>query len=675
MNRPHDRVPGLPTSRGAPSEDHEWLETDGLGAFASGTSSGIRTRRYHGILSVATAPPGGRCLLVNGVESTLELASGSIALSSQRYRPDVVHPDGASRIERFACEPWPTWTLRLPDGRALVHELFLVHGEPTAVLSWRIEGGAAAAASGARLRVRPLVSGRDIHTLHHENERLRFEAFVEGEQVAWRPYAELPELRLRSNARYAHDPCWYRQFEYREERARGYDSTEDLAAPGVFEFDLERGEALLVLSARADAKPAESDVARFVARARKAESARRGALGSALARAADHYIVARGAGRTIIAGYPWFGDWGRDTFIALRGLCIATGRLGDARDILLGWSELVRDGLLPNRFPDQGTEPEYNSIDAALWYVIAIDAYLKARAKLGSPPATAERARLEAAVGAILDGLSRGTRYGIHVDDDGLLAAGEPGVQLTWMDAKVGDDVITPRCGKPVEVQALWINALCIGAEFDARWRELAERAAASFAPKFWNEERGCLHDVVDVDHVRGRVDATLRPNQILAVAGLPHALLRGRRARAVVDALEKQFWTPLGLRSLAPDDPRYAPIYAGDPSQRDRVYHQGTVWPWLMGPFVEAWLAVRANSAAARDEARARFLAPLHAHLGEAGLGHVSEIADARAPHTPRGCPFQAWSVGELLRLELEVLAAPAATAPARVEHVTGVR
>lgn len=638
------------------SETHEWLETDGLGAFASGTSLGIRTRRYHGILSAALAPPGGRHLLVNGVECTLDTDGGPVALSSQRYAPDVLHPDGATRIERFDCDPWPTWSLRLPDGRALVHELFLVHGEPTVVLSWRLHGDARG--GRARLRVRPLVSGRDLHSLHHENERLRFEAFVEGEQVAWRLYAELPELRLRSNALYAHDPCWYRNFEYSEERARGYDSTEDLAAPGVFEFDLERGEALLVLSASPSAHSSAPNVVTFVARARKAELARRAALGSALERAADHYIVARGAGRTIIAGYPWFGDWGRDTFIALRGLCIATGRLGDARDILLGWAELVRDGLLPNRFPDQGTEPEYNSIDASLWYVIAVDAYLKARAKLGSPPATAERERLESAVGSILDGLARGTRFGIRVDDDGLLAAGEPGVQLTWMDAKVGDDVITPRCGKAVEVQALWINALCIGAEFDARWRELAERAAASFAPKFWNEERGFLHDVVDVDHVRGQVDASLRPNQILAVAGLPHALLRGRRARSVVDALEKQLWTPLGLRSLAPDDPRYAPIYAGDPSQRDRVYHQGTVWPWLIGPFVEAWLAVRANSAAARDEARARFLAPLHAHLGEAGLGHVSEIADARAPHTPRGCPFQAWSVGELLRLELDVLA-----------------
>jgi predicted glycogen debranching enzyme len=302
--------------------------------------------------------------------------------------------------------------------------------------------------------------------------------------------------------------------------------------------------------------------------------------------------------------------------------------------------------MLPNRFVDDGEAPEFNAVDASLWYVVAV-CELLARGSEPSP-------RLEAAVTAILEGYQKGTRYGIRMDEDALVAAGAPGVQLTWMDARVGERVITPRVGKPVEVQALWVNALRLaGATFERPdWSALAERAQASFERRFWNEAAGCLLDVADPD------DATLRPNQILAVGGLPHALLGGERARHVVDVVERELWTPLGLRSLAPGEPGYAPRYEGGPAARDAVYHQGTAWAWLLGPFVEAWLRVRGGSAAAKREARARFVAPLLAHLDDAGLGHVSEIADAEPPHTPRGCPFQAWSLGELLRLECAVLA-----------------
>ena len=370
-------------------------------------------------------------------------------------------------------------------------------------------------------------------------------------------------------------------------------------------------------------------------------------------------MVTRGTGRTIIAGYPWFGDWGRDTFIALRGLCLATGRLDDARSILLEWGSVVSQGMLPNRFADDGDTPEYNSVDASLWYVVVVGEWLDAMVAVGREVATSDQACLRTAVETILEDYMRGTRYRIHADVDGLLACGAPGTQLTWMDAKLGDGVVTPRIGKPVEVQALWVNALDVGARFVPHWGELRDGARTTFEARFWNEPRGCLYDAVDVDHVAGTGDASVRPNQLFALGGLPLALVEGKRARRLLELAERELLTPLGLRSLAPGEPGYAPHYAGGVRERDAAYHQGTVWPWLMGAFVEAWLRARDSSEPAKAEARARFLAPLHEHLNVAGLCHVSEIGDAEAPHTPNGCPFQAWSVGELLRLELGVLAA----------------
>jgi predicted glycogen debranching enzyme len=313
--------------------------------------------------------------------------------------------------------------------------------------------------------------------------------------------------------------------------------------------------------------------------------------------------------------------------------------------------------MLPNRFADQGDEPEYNSVDASLWFVVAVHDYLAARLESGKAAPARERKRMQAAVESILNGYARGTRFGIRMELDGLLAAGEPGVALTWMDARIEGRPVTPRIGKPVEVQALWLNALRIGAAFSERWSEAFQRGLASFGERFWNEETGSLHDVVDVDHVSDRIDATCRPNQIFAVGGLPFALLEGERARRLVATVQQRLWTPLGLRSLAPEEPGYVPHYGGGVSERDHAYHQGTVWPWLAGPFVEAWMRARGDTSEARHEARAFFLGPLLEHLDQAGIGHVSEIADAEPPHTPRGCPFQAWSTGELLRLELQVL------------------
>jgi predicted glycogen debranching enzyme len=317
--------------------------------------------------------------------------------------------------------------------------------------------------------------------------------------------------------------------------------------------------------------------------------------------------------------------------------------------------------MLPNRFGDRGDEPEFNAVDASLWYVVAVHEYLQAISDKKLIPCRFCGARsgcLESALLAILEGFARGTRHGIRMDEDGLLAAGEPGVQLTWMDAKVGDWVVTPRIGKPVEVQALWLNALRIGGALDRRWKEAFTRGRDSFGKRFWNEARRCLHDVVDVDHRAGAVDTLLRPNQIFAVGGLPFPVLEGERARRVVDVVEAELWTPLGLRSLGPSEPGYIGRYEGDVRERDGAYHQGTVWPWLLGAFVEAWVRVRGGTAGAKAEARDRFLQPLLRHLAEAGLGHISEIADGDAPHTPRGCPFQAWSVGEAIRLDRVVLA-----------------
>ena len=363
----------------------------------------------------------------------------------------------------------------------------------------------------------------------------------------------------------------------------------------------------------------------------------------------------RGSGSTIVAGYPWFTDWGRDTFISLRGLCLATGRYDEALGILREWAGVVSQGMLPNRFADAGEAPEYNAVDASLWFVVAVHELLGAVPSL----AGADRQLLQDAVEAVLEGYSGGTRFGIRMDGDGLLAAGAPGVQLTWMDARVGDRVVTPRIGKPVEIQALWINALWIASRFSDRWTPVFARASAAFDARFWNEEAGHLFDVVDVDHVTGAVDASLRPNQLFAVGGLPLPLVGGARAARIVEAVEAQLLTPIGLRSLAPGHPAYVGRYSGGVAERDGAYHQGTVWPWLMGAFVEAWLNVHGNTASSRAEARRRFLEPMLAFVRISGAGHLPEVADGDAPHRPGGCPFQAWSVGEAIRLDRVVLAA----------------
>ncbi|HXW05646.1 MAG TPA: amylo-alpha-1,6-glucosidase [Vicinamibacterales bacterium] len=624
----------------------EWLEADGLGGFASGTSTLVRTRRYHGLLLPALTPPTSRVMLVNGLEAWVDAPSGRFAISTQRYAPDVVHPDGLGRLVSFTQDPWPSWIFRLEDGSELVQELFAVHGAPVTAISWRLSEPR----PGVVLSVRPLLSGRDYHSIHHENSAFRFDAHVAGERTTWSPYDGLPGVTAVSNGRYAHAPDWYRNFLYEEERIRGLDCVEDLASPGVLTWDLSTPAVLLLTT---DARAVNGRAEQAFEELRQRE-ARRRVYPSILHRAADAYLVSRGMGRTIVAGYPWFTDWGRDTFISIRGLCLATGRLEVARDILMAWSGAVSEGMLPNRFPDRGDVPEFNSVDASLWYIVAVGEFLNACRDRGVQLTEHEESALKRAVDAILTGYAAGTRYGIRLDDDGLLACGRTDAQLTWMDAKIGDWVVTPRTGKPVEIQALWLNALDVAGAWSDRWTADLEKGTRAFAQRFWNPSDGCLYDVVDVDHRRGTVDASVRPNQILAVGGLPRMLLDRERARRVVDAVEARLVTPMGLRSLAPGSPAYASRYEGSPAERDARYHQGTVWPWLIGPFVEAWLRVHGPTARTRREARERFLAPLLELAARSG-GHLPEIADADPPHTPRGCPAQAWSVAEVLRVSLQ--------------------
>ncbi len=628
--------------------DTEWIETDGLGGYAMGTVSGLRTRRYHALLCVAAAPPTDRRTLVNGLDLELTTPAGVFNLSPQNYAPDVLIPGGQAWLREFSHDPWPTWRFELPDGLRLTQELFVTRGQARTVLRWRLE----APAPGVSLAVRPFLSNRDHHALHAENPAFHFRA---TEVNGWRviqPYAGAPAIAWLANARFDDERLWYRHFLYREEQARGLDCVEDLAMPGVLTYDLSAGEGALVLATAAD-PAASAALAHARARARGARQrrpARGGGQGATTARAADAYVVARGSGATIIAGYPWFTDWGRDTFISMRGLCLAQGRLDEALGILRAWAATVDHGMVPNRFPDRGAAPEFNAVDASLWFVIVVGELTAALTRARRPLSKPDAELLRGAALEILRGYRTGTRHGIHVAADGLVAAGEPGVQLTWMDAKVGDQVITPRIGKPVEIQALWINALAVGIPFDERLKPLERLARERFLARF-PLPNGQLKDVIDVDHVDGRDDPSMRPNQIFAVGGLPRFLLSGAQARAVVEAVETELLTPWGLRTLARADTRYQPRYAGDVRARDGAYHQGTVWPWLMGPFLEALLRVhgRAKASARIPE----LLSQLRTHARTTGGGHLPEIADGDAPHTPNGCPFQAWSLAELLRIE----------------------
>jgi predicted glycogen debranching enzyme len=631
----------------------EWLETNGIGGFASGTISGASTRRYHAVLTAATKPPLGRITTVAKIEETLIVAGERFDLSSNQY-PGKVSPEGYKFITSFRLDPFPIWTYRV-DGIELEKRVFMVQGENTTVCRWTLLANGGNAVDQISLEVRPLLSFVDYHHLRHEDAAFSTDFESRLNVVSVKPNGDMPELFFVHNGASVNKTgYWYNNFEYAIEKERGFDYTEDLFQPFSISFNLTAPATVVVSTERTavvdDIALEKSEIerrAKLVAQAGANDD-----FTKQLVLASDQFIAKRGDGETVIAGYPWFSDWGRDTMISLNGLTLATNRPEIAKNILLEFSRHLSQGMLPNRFPDVGEEAEYNTVDATLWYFEAIRAYLE---KTGDYDFV--RQNLYSKLADIIYWHLRGTRYKIHVDTDGLLYAGEPGVQLTWMDAKIGDLVITPRTGKPVEIQALWYNALKIMAGLAERfgdsqdktkYESMANLAKLSFNAVFWNEAEQCLYDVVE----NGNRDGAIRPNQILA-ASLPYSMLEDERAKLVLEKVTDELLTPVGLRSLSPNDPRYCPVYEGSPFDRDSAYHQGTVWAWLIGPYVDAYR--RVHGASKSTEARvAEILSGFSAHLFQAGLGQISEIFDAEPPHAPRGCFAQAWSVAEVLRVIL---------------------
>jgi predicted glycogen debranching enzyme len=638
-------------SRADESLEREWLETNGIGGFASSTIWGTNTRRYHGLLVAATKPPMGRMVLLSKLEETVIVEGKRFELSTNRY-PGVLHPQGFAYLVSFRLDPFPVFRYEV-DEISIEKTIFMVHGENTTVVQYTAVGD-----RRCSLEIRPLVAFRDYHALTHQNAALHDEYVEDGMHVSFQPYEGVPKLFFRyENGSLEKTGHWFRNFEYGRELQRGLDFMEDLFNPFLVSIEMNPGATTSIVASALWHEARNFNLLREqeLQRRRKviARVSFEDPLAAMLLTAADQYIVNRGQGQTILAGYHWFSDWGRDTMIALPGITLVTGRCDSARAILGEFALHVSQGMLPNRFPDAGDEPEYNTVDAALWFFEAVRAYLE---YTGDRDFVLEQ--LYPKLKEIIDWYVAGTRFGIHVDADGLVYAGKAGTQLTWMDAKIGDFVVTPRQGKPVEIQALWYNALCIQRELaravadsstEAFAREIAENTHQNFNRLFWNEELECLYDVVDGD----RRDSSIRPNQIFA-ASLRHPLVGSERGRKVVLVVEKHLLTPLGLRSLAPSDPKYRPTYGGNVQSRDSAYHQGTVWPWLMGPFITAYLKVHRHSSEAVANVRL-WLRSFEEHLRTAGLRHISEVADGNAPHRPGGCIAQAWSVGELLRAIVE--------------------
>ncbi|MGB8581986.1 MAG: amylo-alpha-1,6-glucosidase [Candidatus Sulfotelmatobacter sp.] len=636
----------------------EWLETNGLGGFASSTIVGLNTRRYHGLLVAAIKPPVDRYVLLSKLEETLLLDGRAFDLSANLY-PSVVHPQGFRYLKQFRLDPFPIFTYEI-EGVEIEKTVFMVQGENSTIVQYRLgnKSGSKSLSQKIELELRPLIAFRDYHSTTHENGALNSTVESAPGLASITPYAGLPSLHLAHNAgQLGSGSNWYRNFEYDAERERGLDFVEDLFNPCVLRFDLraESAAAVIASTERRDAAKVDEYLQAEISRRRS--NARRAPVEDdfvkALTAAADQFIVARGEQKTVIAGYHWFSDWGRDTMIALPGLTLPLKRYDLAQSILRIFSQHVDRGMLPNRFPDAGEMPEYNTVDATLWFFEAIRAYLAYSGDLEFV-----RNDLYSILTDIVSWHVRGTRFGIKVDSDGLLSSGEPGIALTWMDARVGDWVVTPRRGKPVEIQALWYNALCVlenlaqqleDADGRKRYGAMAALAKRSFNRLFWNEKNECLYDVVN----GGPPDSSIRPNQIFAVS-LPYTMLNPARANRVLDVVQEHLLTPFGLRTLAPSDPQYRGRYTGDQTSRDGAYHQGTVWPWLMGPFLTAYIKVHGGGEPARRQAES-WLSAFKEHMTDSGLGKVSEIFEGDAPHRPVGCIAQAWSVAELLRATVE--------------------
>ncbi|OLD81677.1 MAG: glycogen debranching protein [Acidobacteria bacterium 13_1_20CM_58_21] len=645
------------------AESREWLVTNGIGGYASGTVAGSQTRRYHGVLIAALQPPVGRTQLVSTIDEIVHYAGADFSLATHRWASGAVDPQGFLLLEDFHLEgSTPVWTYALADA-VLEKRVWMRQGENTTFIQYTLVRGSAA----LEMELKALVNYRDFHSLTHAGDwRMQIEPVEHGVKVLALDGAR-PFYLKSSTATCQPRHDWYLDCFLGEETARGLDDREDRLFAALFRAKLEAGSSITLVAtteaaASLDIETARAERPNYEVKLFHDWQAKNEALVEEaptwlwqLILAADQFIVKRSLpeepdGRSIIAGYHWFGDWGRDTMIALPGLTLATGRTAVARQILLAFSRYVDGGMLPNNFPDVGGQPEYNTVDAALWYIESVRQYFEAT----QDAVTLQR--LFPVLAAIVEAHIAGTRYSIHADPaDGLLYAGGPGVPLTWMDAKIGDWVVTPRTGKPVEINALWINALetitglaRLLAKPGDHCEKLAAKAKKSFQ-RFWNPARNCCWDVVDSPGIGN--DASLRPNQILAVS-LPVSPLTSEQQKAVVDVCARHLLTSHGLRSLAPGEAGYAGHYGGSPRDRDAAYHQGTVWGWLLGPFALAHYRIYRDR-----EAALRFLEPLGRQIYASGLGTLSEIFDGDAPFTPRGCIAQAWTVAEVLRAWKEIM------------------
>ncbi len=653
-----------------PLLDHEWLVTNGLGGYASGTVSGAATRRYHGLLVAALPAPLGRWVMLSHLSELIRLPDGkTVQFGGEERAGGALDLYGAEHLAEFRLEfGLPVWLYEL-DGFAFEKRIYLPHGQNTVYVHYRLLRGEGT----VRLKLRPSLHFREYEAPVGDLPARPYQLSAVEDRYEVRGDPQAPVLRMRlcgQRGAFTVDGKTLPDILYRVEESRGYAAKGDLWSPGYFRADLARDREVTLVASTEDwallcaLKPREGLAAEHERRRRlllATRPAARGGYGSELTLAADQFIItpagrveaaarARAAGdeaRTVIAGYHWFTDWGRDTMISLAGLTLATGRHLEAGYILRTFAHYVRDGLIPNYFPDGQKEGLYHTADATLWFFEATHRYLEA---------TDDRETLRILLPRFEDIVARhleGTRFHIRVDPaDGLLSQGQEGYQLTWMDAKVGDWVVTPRRGKAVEINALWYNALRLlegwqrAERGDGAAKEIAahaEKARDSFNRRFWYEEGGYLYDVLDGP--RG-ADPSCRPNQVFALA-LQHPVLDRGRWEPVMDVVERRLLTPVGLRSLAPGSPDYKARYFGDLRSRDAAYHQGTVWAWLIGPFVDAWLKLHPDD---RTGAR-RFLEGFEKHMGEACVGSISEIFDAEEPYTPRGCVAQAWSVAEVLR------------------------
>ena len=624
----------------------EWLETNGLGGWSGSSLIGCHTRRYHGLLVAATAPPTGRMALVSKLDETIVCSDQRHELGTNNYG-DAVHPQGYQYLTNFRKDIFPEWRYEA-GGVQLRKTVAMVNGENTVVVLYTVQQ----AAQPFTLELLPLLAVRDYHSLVHHNSSVNQQSSYNNAVFHTKAYEGTPDIFIKiPGAVYQPDPKWFFHFNYSVEQYRGLDFTEDLFSPGIFSINLQEGDTLgIIISTEDPADKNTNDLITAEENRRKAliPESTTGETVRQLLLAADQFIVQRGDNlKTVIAGYHWFTDWGRDTMISLLGLCLSTGRFADAKKILAAFANNVSMGMLPNRFQDNNEPPEYNNVDGTLWYFIAIHKYLEATGDTDFI-----LAEILPVLKDIIDWHFRGTRYNIHVDEDGLLYAGEKGQQLTWMDARIGNWVVTPRMGKPVEIQALWYNALCIFSKLLQLNEQVsdavhvstsAEKAKASFAALFWNKEDNYLFDCIDE---KGVPVAELRPNQLFAIS-LPFPLIESKQATLVLQAVAENLYTPVGLRTLPTSDLHYIPVYGGDTYHRDSAYHQGTVWSWLLGPYVDAIIKVSGSKEKAQQ-----VIQHFEHHLHEACIGSVSEIFDANAPYHARGCVAQAWGVAEVLRV-----------------------